>query len=141
MRKIVRSNTHLLSILLNSSKEGLNKFRYFKSRHLEIIDSHLISFIILDNDIPSGYCHLEEENNKLWLGVLVSDNFLGKGLGSYCLDILTKISDLIKRDLYLSVDKDNLHAIYLYKKFGFNIIEEKKELFFMHRNFLIREFL
>ncbi len=134
MRKIVRTNTQLISNLLSSSKEGVKNFRYFNTRYLEITQSHLISFIILENNIPAAYCHLEEENNKIWLGVLVSDNYIGNKLGSYCMDMLVNISEALGiKDIYLSVDKDNFKAINLYKKYNFLVIEEKKSLFIMKR--------
>ncbi len=132
MIKIVRTDVQLLSSLLNSSKEGIKKFRYFNTRHLEITQSHLQSFIILENNIPAAYCHLEEENNKIWLGILVSDSYIGKHLGSYCMDILINISKVLGiKDIYLSVDKDNYKAINLYKKYNFFVIEEKELLFIM----------
>lgn len=135
MRKIVRSNINLLSDLLDSSKEGVKGFRYFNTRHLEITHHHLISLIILENNIPAAYCHLEEENNKIWLGVLVSDNFVGNGLGSYCVNLLINLADNLDiNDIYLSVDKNNYKAISLYQKYNFKIIEEKQYLFMMKRS-------
>ena len=135
MKKIVRTNNYLLSSLLKSSKDGVKKFRYFNTRHLEITQSHLISLIILENNIPAAYCHLEEDNNKFWLGILVSDNFIGNKLGSYCVNLLINIADALNiNDIYLSVDKDNYKAISLYKKYNFLTIEEKELLFIMKRS-------
>ena len=135
MRKIVRTNNYLLSSLLKSSKDGVKKFRYFNTRHLEITQSHLISLIILEDNIPAAYCHLDEENDQIWLGVLVSDNFIGNKLGSYCVNLLINMADILNiNDIYLSVDKDNYKAISLYKKYEFIIIEEKELSFIMKRS-------
>lgn len=135
MKKIVRTNNNLLSFLLEASKEGVKKFRYFNTRHLETAQNHLISLIILENNVPAAYCHLDEENDKIWLGVLVSDNFIGNKLGSYCVNLLINMSDILNiNDIYLSVDKDNYKAISLYKKYKFIIIEEKESSFIMKRS-------
>lgn len=133
--RAVRTNLKDLETILISSKNGLKNFRYFNTRPLDIINSHLISILLIDNDVPVAYCHLDEENEKVWLGILVADALINKKIGSRCLDILTKISDILNiKYLYLSVDKDNYNAIHLYKKFNFSILEDKNNSFIMRRD-------
>jgi ribosomal protein S18 acetylase RimI-like enzyme len=116
-----------------SAGKSLEKFRYFKNRKYSIINNHYCTFVYYKDKDPIGYCHLDIEDNILWLGICVSENHLGKGLGKL---MMIKLMDAFKSQkkfyyLYLTVDKDNYKAIDLYNKFGFYIIDKKEKYFKM----------
>ena len=46
-------------------------FRYFGSRDINSVKSHEITLIYLDNDIPVGYGHLDNDGHHIWLGICV----------------------------------------------------------------------
>jgi len=117
-----------IEFLLSNSIEGKKSFRYFSTRKVEMVKSHVYNIIAVANDIPMAYGHLDkDENNNLWLGILVSDQCVGKGYGKL---IMKKLIDFFMQinynELYLTVDKENKVAQKLYEKFGFVIQEEKK---------------
>lgn len=132
MFKINRSDVKTLKILLSKSKNGLQTFRYFSKRKLNIINSHLISIIMIENENPIAYGHIEEENGKYWLGILVSDCGSGKGIGKNMMTVLINSAFSFQvKEIHLTVDKINEKAIKLYKKFGFKIINKKKQYLLM----------
>jgi ribosomal protein S18 acetylase RimI-like enzyme len=62
------------------------------------------------------------------LGIIVSDNEIGKKIGDQIMDDLISNS---KNDIYLSVDINNNLAVYLYEKKGFEILEKKINYYLM----------
>lgn len=113
---IINDNYKLLDKFLRSNKVGGVSFRYFQKRPFNIINNHLFTCLYFEKNKCVGYGHLDYENEKTWLGIIVADGMLGKGYGTYI------IKDLIsntKNDIHLSVDKNNVRAINLYSKIGF----------------------
>jgi ribosomal-protein-alanine N-acetyltransferase len=132
--KINQENIHYLEDFI---KQPLSKnFRYFQKRDITCVNNHLITLLGLINNIPIAYGHIDysQDENKYWLGICILEEYQGKGFGKAILSELINLSNKEKIDeLYLSVDKDNINAISLYKKFGFEIIEEKPNFYFMKR--------
>jgi GNAT superfamily N-acetyltransferase len=122
--KNITNNQKDLEILNNficSNKH--DNFRYFEKRPLSIIQNHIYTSLYLVDNKLVGYGHLDKENDTIWLGILVSENFRGLKIGSFIMD------DLIKQHtgrITLSVDIQNTKAISLYKNKGFNIFETRK---------------
>jgi GNAT superfamily N-acetyltransferase len=109
----------LVRNFIQKNESGTKHFRYFSKRTYDILFHHIYTCLYFYNNECIGYGHLDFENEKIWLGILVSDNFTGLGLGKYILsDLLSQTSE----DIFLSVDKDNTTAIRLYTKMGFNIL-------------------
>jgi ribosomal protein S18 acetylase RimI-like enzyme len=80
------------------------------------------------NDECVGYGHLDKENDKIWLGIIVADKHQSNGFGNLIMD------DLISKydgEIYLSVDKDNLKAQELYKKKSFINLKENDKNYIM----------
>ncbi|HXB39641.1 MAG TPA: GNAT family N-acetyltransferase [Bacteroidia bacterium] len=137
----------LLQQFINEAGTSLKSFRYFQKRPLDVIKNHLCTFLLLDGEKPVAYGHLDvsdevtiashcdskEEGLKtektIWLGIAVSENYTGKGLG---LMMMNQLISFAKnngvRQIKLSVDNDNETAISFYKKSGF-VLLEKKEMF------------
>jgi len=121
----------LLANFLDNAGNSLNTFRYFGKRPLEIIQNHKYTILILnENKLPVAYGHLDPQGDILWLGICVSENQLGKGYGKMIMTYLTHKADSDEiLELILQVDKTNVNAVSLYKKFNFNITTEKDELY------------
>lgn len=117
----------LHDFLKNAGSHTLNKFRYFNNRPKEIIKKHIITYMLIDEQTKKsiGYGHLDPEDNKIWLGIAISESEQGKGLGKMLMQKLLDTAKINKIDeIYLTVDKDNEIAIKLYKIFGFYIVKE-----------------
>lgn len=119
-RLVTYEDTTLLKSFLKGAKSSLESFRYFNNRDFSVLQNHLITTILLQNHEPVGYGHLDKDSECIWLGIAVSEGFQKLGYGSKIMHFLTGFADkngIV--NLYLSVDKDNISAIKLYRKFGF----------------------
>jgi GNAT superfamily N-acetyltransferase len=126
IKQISITDKNEIARLLTKCSNGIKSFRYFDKRPLEIIQNHKVTIIGYDNNNhPVAYGHLDSEDEKVWLGVLVADDMRGKGMGNQILDFLISfaIENKINR-ICLSVDNNNSIAIDLYKKKGF--VETKR---------------
>jgi ribosomal protein S18 acetylase RimI-like enzyme len=126
--EITENNNYLLNEFLNNSIPGT--FRYFNKRSVNVISNHLITLILIDNNLPVGYAHIDYDDNKYWFGICILENYQGKGYGKKLMEYIfnhEKITNIDK--IYLTVDKINDIAINLYKKYNFYIIEEN-DLYF-----------
>ena len=119
----------LLQQFIDEAGASLKSFRYFQKRPLEVIKNHACTFLLVDDEEPVAYGHLDKEDNTIWLGVAVIEAYLGLGLGAM---MMKKLIEFAKENnipvIKLSVDNNNSSAISLYKKLGF-ILHEKKEGF------------
>lgn len=116
---IINNNYKCLNKFLSENKNGLKKFRYFSKRTYEIINRHLCTYLYFENENCVGYGHLDIDGDKIWLGIMVSENFTGKGIGDHIVkDLISQTS----KNIHLSVDKDNFNAIKLYHKNNFKIL-------------------
>ena len=123
---ITKKEEVLLHLFLSKTIRGLEKFRYFNSRSFDVLDNHVATLLLMDNDTPVAYGHLDLENGRTWLGIAVADDELGKGLGKKMLKKLLIVAEEKKvNSIFLSVDKDNAVAIKLYEKFGFQLDDTK----------------
>lgn len=120
--KIDDSNIGLLDGFIANLGESSKTFRYFNTRDVTVIKNHLATIMMTDDQgyIPYSYGHLEPFDNKIWLGICVSEDYVGKGFGKVMLNELIKIAKINKVEVIsLSVDKDNISAIKLYEKNNF----------------------
>jgi len=121
---------HLKKFLINVLP---STFRYFNTRNIDVIKNHIITIILLDNEIPIGYAHIDYEH-KYWFGICVLEEYHGMGYGNLLMDYIfnnEKIKSL--NEIHLCVDKININAINLYKKFNFQIIDENEYLYVMKK--------
>lgn len=117
-----------LDEFIKSNINGVKTFRYYTKRPYTIIKNHIYTCLYYLDNICVGYGHLDFEDEKTWLGIIVSDNEVGKKIGDQIMDDLILNS---KNDIHLSVDISNNSAVYLYKKKGFEIIEKKINYYIM----------
>ena len=117
-----------IKTFIESNPIGLKKFRYFNKRDFNVIENHIKTLILVDKEKFLGYSHLDVEGDNVWFGIIICDECVGKGYGSYLIkETLSDFNDEVK----LSVDKDNLRAINLYLKNGFEILEEFNDYILM----------
>ena len=117
-----------LDEFIKSNINGIKTFRYYSKRPYTIIKNHIYTCLYYIDNICVGYGHLDFENEKTWLGIIVSDNEVGKKIGDQIMDDLILNS---KNDIHLSVDISNNSAVYLYKKKGFEILDKKINYYIM----------
>jgi ribosomal protein S18 acetylase RimI-like enzyme len=129
---IVNANEELINKFLEKKELISNHFRYFLTRPANIINNHIYTIIGLYGDTPIAYGHIDLEKYN-WLGICVLDGYQGKGYGKQIMDSLINYADKNKLDLKLSVDIDNLQAIYLYKKYNFIEYNINNSVIYMER--------
>ena len=127
--EIDNNNIHYLNTFLLNDLPST--FRYFNTRNIDIIKNHIITIILLDDELPIGYAHIDYEN-KYWLGICILEDYQGKGLGNIMIEyILNHEKITVLNNIYLTVDSTNEYAIKLYKKFNFNIVEVTDNYYIM----------
>lgn len=131
--RLTSQNRHLVTAFLElAGPLTLQKFRYFDSRPLEVMDHHLATFIIRHEGKSVAYGHLDKEDDTIWLGIAIADPFHGKGLGTLMMIHLLTFARLESiPNVRLAVDSDNSVAISLYQKYGFKEINRTKKVLFM----------
>lgn len=117
-----------LDLFFKKNIENQKTFRYFKSRGYEVIENHKKRILAYNDEKYLGYGHLDVENNKIWLGIMVCDDCKGLGIGG---KIMTELLTDVYEDIYLTVDKTNSTAINLYKKHHFIIIDDSNNFHFL----------
>jgi GNAT superfamily N-acetyltransferase len=116
-----------LNLFLKNAGDSLNTFRYFSSRDIFVLNNHLITVMVYEDELPVGYGHLDKDGETIWLGICVCQNKKGKGYGKLVMNRLIEEAVLNKiSSLKLTVDSINKEAIMLYKKFAFKNCNEVK---------------
>jgi len=135
----------LLQQFIDEAGTSLKSFRYFSTRPLEVIKNHLCTFLMLDEGKPVAYGHLDvtdeatiaancgstekglKTEKTIWLGIAVSEKYLGLGLGPMMMNQLISFAKQNGvKQIKLSVDNDNIPAVKLYEKLGFKLLEKKE---------------
>ena len=133
--KINKTNRHLVSDFCNIAGSSLKTFRYFDNRTMDVIDKHILTYVLLSDTSVIGYGHLDSEDGIVWLGICIAESYLGQGCGKEMMQAL--ISHAIEEnieEINLSVDKLNIPAITLYNKIGFKIYHNNVKSHFMKLN-------
>jgi perosamine synthetase len=101
-------------------------FRYFEKRTVDIIKDHVITLLLKNEEKIIGYTHIDYEKNtdKYWFGICILPEHHNKGYGNYLMNNILIKSKIKKiEQIYLTVDNINIHAIKLYSKHNFKVIE------------------
>lgn len=119
--RLIPATETLVDKFISSLIMGKVNFRYFQKRPVNIINTHLLTLIAVEESgNPVAYGHLEKEEGTLWLGIAVADDHYNRGLGTM---MMKKLIDSAKEKdetaISLSVDKNNIKAQKLYLKMGF----------------------
>lgn len=122
----IEDEKDLVSFLSNAGS-SLNTFRYFSTRTPSILNNHITTILLYEDERPVGYGHLDKDSEVIWLGICVSENKERKGYGKLIMDRLIEEAQLknISR-INLSVDINNHDAVKMYVKYGFRICNEIK---------------
>ncbi len=126
-------DTDDLKMFLDNCGVSLQTFSYFDKRSFDVLNDHVLTLLIFDNDKPVGYGHLDKEGDVIWLGICVSEQSLNKGYGGIIMRELLSYADDNNLDIQLSVMKNNIVAYNLYKKFDFKQFKEDSDNVFLKR--------
>ena len=145
LKKMHRDEQFLIADLWQKNKYAQDMFFFENSSitydsqlkwyNLKNIDSTIKLFsIYTKNDILIGYCgfkNITRAECELFI-VILNKDYYNKGLGSECINTLIGIINSEKK-IYLHVKKENLKSLYLYKKFNFEVVNEKDNIIKMER--------
>ena len=141
--EIEKDNTTHLDLLynfINSLGSSEQSFRYFTSRPITVINNHLCTVLLLENNQAIGYAHLDKEEENIWFGIAIAEGHTSKGLGDKLIRYVIEKSEQLKvYELKLSVDETNQHAVNLYKKHGFQLFKKINNILFFNRKSKIHE--
>ncbi|MEQ9265260.1 MAG: GNAT family N-acetyltransferase [Balneolaceae bacterium] len=128
----VSENYKLIEDFLKKAKGSLDTFRYFQTRPVQIIKNHITTLMILENESPVCYGHLDLDNSTVWLGIAVVEEEKGKGYGNLMMaELLSSARKNKLKEVHLSVDIENKIARSVYLKQGFIPVKEKDGKLFM----------
>ena len=118
-------NVDLLITFISKIGKAGDTFRYFEKRTVAVINNHLVTFLLLFEELPVAYGHLELEDKTVWLGICVLPDYSGKGFGNIMMNgLIDKAKELNIQSIDLTVDKINLAGVKLYEKFNFKKLTE-----------------
>ncbi|MBQ9019245.1 MAG: GNAT family N-acetyltransferase [Bacilli bacterium] len=110
----------------NLSNEEINKINnYIKNEVIKLLDYYCN--IIIDNQIIGCVLLTNKDEGKLLDEIYIEEKYRNKGIGTDIIKNIINNNDIV----YLWVYKENIKAISLYKKLGFNIIEETDTRYYM----------
>ena len=138
--------------LSNSSNKDINRLIEYKKRtiyqyakdlsneEIDKINKYIIngvprpisdySNIIVDNKIVGCLLLINKDDGKLLDEIYLEEEYRNKGIGTEIINDILNNNDVV----YLWVYKENEKAISLYKKLGFNVIEETESRYCMKYN-------
>ncbi len=129
--RVTYPETKVLEEFIRTAGTALKSFRYFATRPVDTIRFHLCTYLLLENNVPVAYGHLDEEAGITWLGIAVIEGQQGKGFGRAMMQQLIKEGQKAEvGKIKLSVDNDNTAAITLYKSLGFKEVAKKETFSF-----------
>lgn len=132
--EIENSNLEILKKFLNSLNEEKENFKYFENRKLSAIENHIYTMILLENDNPVAYGHLDKENDKIWLGIVILKEYQNMGYGKKIMEHLISVArEKSIKLINLSVYKNNESAIRLYEKFNFRKTNSNDSSYFYEK--------
>ncbi len=131
VRQVVENNLTLVKELVAIEEEafgrgGLNEWG------LPPLIYHGAVYIIEADNNPAGIAEymrdMEEENTAYLYGLAVAKEYRGQGWGKQLLaESLQEIKEKGIKQVELTVDPANKRACTLYRKFGFEKIEQRKD--------------
>lgn len=132
---VTADNPGMLGAFMASLNEEKQTFRYFETRGIAILKNHLFTCLLIHNDSPVAYGHLDEEDGIVWLGIVVRKEFQGKGLAKkLMLVLIQKAEEAGLIHIQLSVDIGNDKAVNLYRQFGFREVSRGRENFILKKD-------
>lgn len=112
--------------LSNEEIDKINK--YVTSEVPKLINDYCN--IIVDNKIVGCLLLINKDDGKLLDEIYLEEEYRNKRIGTKIIKDILNNNDIV----YLWVYKENKKAISLYKKLGFNVIEETESRYYMKYN-------
>ena len=108
------------------SENEINKINnYAKNNVPKLLNNY--SNIVVDNKIVGCLLLTNKDDGKLLDEIYLEEEYRNKGIGTDIIKDILNNNDIV----YLWVYKENEKAISLYRKLGFNIIEETESRYYM----------
>lgn len=73
-------NIDLVNQFLKNAGSSLQTFRYFQKRNIDSVHNHLVTYVLKERNQVIGYGHLENEDNRVWLGISLIESAKEKDL-------------------------------------------------------------
>lgn len=124
--KIRKISNEEITSFLNSLKEEKEQF---KISNEEVLESELMICEKVEGKIV-GIAGIRRRFGVPLFLIVVKSEFQGKHIGSSLMERLNEIIREKYSYLVLTASKNNEHAIYLYKKFGYKILGENPEAYY-----------
>ena len=108
------------------SENEINKINnYVKNNVPELLNNYFN--IVVDNKVVGCLLLTDKDDGTLLDEIYLEEKYRNKGIGTNIIKEVINNNDII----YLWVYKENVQAISLYKKLGFNVIEETESRYYM----------
>ena len=108
------------------SENEINKINnYVKNNVPKLLNNY--SNIVVDNKVVGCLLLTDKDDGTLLDEIYLEEKYRNKGIGTNIIKEVINNNDII----YLWVYKENVQAISLYKKLGFNVIEETESRYYM----------
>jgi len=108
------------------SENEINKINnYVKNNVPKLLNNY--SNIVVDDKVVGCLLLTDKDDGTLLDEIYLEEKYRNKGIGTSIIKEVINNNDII----YLWVYKENVQAISLYKKLGFNVIEETESRYYM----------
>ena len=108
------------------SENEINKINnYVKNNVPKLLNNYFN--IVVDNKVVGCLLLTDKDDGILLDEIYLEEKYRNKGIGTNIIKEVINNNDII----YLWVYKENVQAISLYKKLGFNVIEETESRYYM----------
>ena len=108
------------------SENEINKINnYVKNNVPKLLNNY--SNIVVDDKVVGCLLLIDKDDGTLLDEIYLVEEYRNKGIGTNIIKEVINNNDII----YLWVYKENVQAISLYKKLGFNVIEETESRYYM----------
>ena len=132
--EVNEDNKHLLAEFIKDIKS--DSFRYFRNRDESVINNHVLTVLLIDNNKIFGYAHIDKETlyNQYWFGICLYNEYHNKGIGNKLMKyVLNHYKVKYLKEIYLTVDNTNIAGQKIYYKNGFNEMNSNSDYKTMKR--------
>lgn len=127
--KEVKANT-IFSYVTNLTSFEKDKINNYINRQI-LLEIKNYKIIMSNDKIIGCYLVTKKDNDILIDEIFIEESYRDKGIGTNIINAILKEHDIV----YLWVYKENIKAISLYKKLGFEVVEETQTRYYMiHTN-------
>lgn len=127
--KGVKANT-IFSYATNLTSFEKDKINSYIDRQI-LLEVKNYKIIMSNDKIIGCYLVTKKDNDILIDEIFIEESYRGKGIGTNIINAILKEHNIV----YLWVYKENVKAISLYKKLGFEVVEETQTRYYMiHTN-------